>query len=1081
VQQLSRRAFTRRQRAAVTGVALVVATGVLGYALRDQWVPPSAFSPARTGFHRPELRDLATAVGGRRPFEPRLTGNFAHADYAADAPTRSAAPAATDAPLDLRIAAIALEKRAQESTDAFSVNAFGIAQLFTGRTAPAVATLERAMRLAPRDARLSSDVAAGYLVRARETNQIEDVARAVGHAKQAADLDPRLAEARFNLALSLEHLSLRHEAMRAWQAYLDLDPRSAWAREARARIERLSETPEARWEKQRREIIAAGERGDEASIRVATQQNLDTAYEYVENELIPAWADAWLAGDREKSAKNLRLARLFGQALADGVGERMPVDAALAIERAVGDQARANALARGHQIFRDARALYDQDRIADSTAAFEKAGRELAVGHSSFVAWTRLQKAISHYYQSEFDESVALLRDLVSIHTRNSHIRLAARARWMTGLIQAMRGHADDSLESYRHALAGFELVGSEADVARMHSTIADNLEAVGDLRAAWAHARGALVSVAVLQQARRREAILAAAAKIARRATFLHAAVFLQSEVVADAQRAGLAVAVVQGSLDRAEVHGLLGDEQRAAQDIAQAHEWLTRVPDKALEGRLRAETLLAQGQTLLQTAPAKALTTLRTSLAYFRQSGMEVRLPRVNLAIGRAQLLVGERRGAEQTFLEGIRALEAQRARLPKGQLRLGYYEQPWNLFEEMVKLQAASPANLPSAFLYAERFRARDLAETSSRSGPPPVVDPTSLAKRLQARTTVLYYVTLDDRLLLCVLRPTKVDFVEQTGASSALEEEVSTYRASLERGDRREIERGGVRLYDRLIRPALPLLTTGDVLVIIPDGILHALPFATLKNQQTGRYLLEEHPIHVAPSATMFERTSARLRRANTASANVVVFANPELADSDAAGLPDLSRAEAEASDIAALYTNATVLTGRNATKRAFLDNAGRFRIVHFAGHALANEQYALLSRLLLARDDPRESGSLFAHEILDLNLDTADLVVLAACRTGAGAIKKGEGPLSLARPFLAAGVPSVVATLWDVSDEASRALFAAFYRNLRGGSEPVIALRDAQLRLLRGPDANLQSPAAWAPFISVGGVHPNGGL
>ncbi len=294
MQQLSRRAFTRR-RAAVTGVALVVATGVLGYAFRDQWVPPSAFSPERTGIHRPELRDLATAVGGRRPFEPRLTGNFAHADYSAETPTRSAAPAATDAPLDLRVAAIALEKRAQESTDAFSVNAFGIAQLFTGRTAPGVSTLERAMRLAPRDARLSSDLAAGYLVRARETNQIEDVARAVGHAKHAADLDPRLAEARFNLALSLEHLSLRHEAMRAWQAYLDLDPQSAWAREARARIERLSETPEARWEKQRREIIAAGDRGDEASIRVATQQNPDTAYEYVENDLIPAWADAWLA------------------------------------------------------------------------------------------------------------------------------------------------------------------------------------------------------------------------------------------------------------------------------------------------------------------------------------------------------------------------------------------------------------------------------------------------------------------------------------------------------------------------------------------------------------------------------------------------------------------------------------------------------------------------------------------------------------------------------------------------------------------------------------------------------------------
>jgi CHAT domain-containing protein len=365
-------------------------------------------------------------------------------------------------------------------------------------------------------------------------------------------------------------------------------------------------------------------------------------------------------------------------------------------------------------------------------------------------------------------------------------------------------------------------------------------------------------------------------------------------------------------------------------------------------------------------------------------------------------------------------------------------------------------------------------------SSRSEGSAVVDPTSLADRLPSHTVVLYYVTLDDRLLLSVLRPGKVDFVAQTLPSTSLDEEVRTYRASLERGERLEIERGSVRLHDRLIRPALPLLTKGDLLVVIPDGILHALPFATLKNRQTGQYLIEEHPVHVAPSATMFDRASARLRRANTAAGNVLVLANPRLSEAEATGLPDLSRAEAEARDVAALYTNATVLIGGRATKRAFVDHAGRFRIVHFAGHAIANEQYAMLSRLLLARDDPGESGSLFAHEILDLNLDTVDLVVLAACRTGAGAIKKGEGPLSLARPFLAVGVPTVVATLWDVRDDASRALFAAFYRNLRHGSAPVFALRNAQLRLLRDPDANLQSPAAWAAFISVGGVHQNGG-
>ena len=66
-----------------------------------------------------------------------------------------------------------------------------------------------------------------------------------------------------------------------------------------------------------------------------------------------------------------------------------------------------------------------------------------------------------------------------------------------------------------------------------------------------------------------------------------------------------------------------------------------------------------------------------------------MELRLPRVNLAIGRAQQLVaGQPRAAEASFLESIQGLEALRATLPNGQLRLGYFEQPWNVFDEMIE---------------------------------------------------------------------------------------------------------------------------------------------------------------------------------------------------------------------------------------------------------------------------------------------------------------------------------------------------------------------------------------------------------
>ena len=78
-------------------------------------------------------------------------------------------------------------------------------------------------------------------------------------------------------------------------------------------------------------------------------------------------------------------------------------------------------------------------------------------------------------------------------------------------------------------------------------------------------------------------------------------------------------------------------------------------------------------------------------------------------------------------------------------------------------------------------------------------------------------------------------------------------------------------------------------------------------------------------------------------------------------------------------------------------------------------------------------------------------------------------------MSLARPFIAAGVPTVVASLGDVDDRAGQALFVAFHDALRRGSSVVDAMRDAQLRALAGSDAVFRDPANWATFVVIGGA------
>ena len=100
----------------------------------------------------------------------------------------------------------------------------------------------------------------------------------------------------------------------------------------------------------------------------------------------------------------------------------------------------------------------------------------------------------------------------------------------------------------------------------------------------------------------------------------------------------------------------------------------------------------------------------------------------------------------------------------------------------------------------------------------------------------------------------------------------------------------------------------------------------------------------------------------------------------------------------------------------------------------------------------------EDGVLTAEEIVGLNLRGTELVVLSACETGLGKLAGGEGVMGLSRAFHLAGARSVVASLWTVNDNATKALMVEFYRNLWERKLPKVeALRQAQLTMLRKYD------------------------
>jgi CHAT domain-containing protein len=93
-----------------------------------------------------------------------------------------------------------------------------------------------------------------------------------------------------------------------------------------------------------------------------------------------------------------------------------------------------------------------------------------------------------------------------------------------------------------------------------------------------------------------------------------------------------------------------------------------------------------------------------------------------------------------------------------------------------------------------------------------------------------------------------------------------------------------------------------------------------------------------------------------------------------------------------------------------------------------------------------------------------------MVVLSACRTGVGEPVKGEGLVGLTRGFMYAGAARVVATLWNVNDEATAALMKRFYNlMLQKKMPPAAALRRAQLDMM----AAGKDPFYWAGFVLQG--------
>jgi CHAT domain-containing protein len=231
-----------------------------------------------------------------------------------------------------------------------------------------------------------------------------------------------------------------------------------------------------------------------------------------------------------------------------------------------------------------------------------------------------------------------------------------------------------------------------------------------------------------------------------------------------------------------------------------------------------------------------------------------------------------------------------------------------------------------------------------------------------------------------------------------------------------------------LYQALLAPVWDVLQAARTVYVIPFGPLHYLPVGALTPDLTTPppLLSKGRGVVYAPSATIL-LNYCHARPPSPWEGALAVAPHDEALKGLQFTLGAAEKLVHQADGLA--------LTGDSATRQAFLEGAGRHRLVCFLGHAVFDRRYPMSSRLNLS------DGSLHASEILrDLRLQ-ADLVILSACETGRSHVLRGDEILGLSRAMLYAGTPSLLVTLWPVHEIPTRLLVEKLVEQLPHAGQP----------------------------------------
>ena len=1052
---------------------------------------------------------LNEAYKTKRPVEARVTG----LDYAPYSPTRGPNDVNSR---ELDRSAALLQNAVNEEYSPEALHALGRFYLFKREFDKAAGEFEEALKAKPNDPNLQSDLGAalfekGKLERASDQSGRGEttLARSLEHLNRALQLNDSLLDARFNRALLYEEMQLTPQALEDWNKYITLDSNSRWADEARRRIEELKKRSEKVSQRnddllaQFFEARAAG--SQEKMWQVFSNAHLRTG-NAITNKLIDNYLGAVTSSAPSQiAAEPLDTLTELGKLSNDKTGDRFTADLAQVYRSATASQQKS--LVQARKDIAAAYDLYNQSKNKLAISFVDRARNVFtAMGNHPEALLASFWLGFCHIPQGNTQTSLSI--------TEQAERECEARGyKWLRSLMQIGlangRIKTTEYSEAVERASAAYQISKDLADKngeMRSINVLADLYRILGNYRRAlYIAQQGRELGTEILADPSQVVGFYAVSARSLMLLGHYPAALEYQKQAISLGEAMNFPAARSRYRVQMGMILGKLKNYDEAISNIRLGIEAGQSAGDERTSKELDTYGQVYLGRMYRESGHYnEALVALAEAENFYQRSDDQLWLLH---EVKKEQLLTriaqGDVVAAKEELARVLSDYEDQRLKIVEESNRRSFFDKEQSIYDVAIDFARAHSSNPREAFDYSERSRGRSLLDTSTegwqvadKQGVPEprfssTVKPApldQLQQELPERAQLLQFAVLKDKLVAWYLTRDRFESATVNVTSDELRAKVDRLLnlvGSPTNDNDKQLQRVSSELYDLLIAPLAQYLDSQKQIVIVPDKILNLLPFNALLSSSSQKYLVEDFAVSYAPSANVFVRNTALARdkqSAATRDERLLGVGNPSFDRKAFPELDDLPSASREVEEIGQFYRPGDVLLrGDEAKKFSVLNEMRTADVLHLATHYLPDTNSPMLGRLLLV-SEPRvdhhaqnTNGVLQAYEIYRLKPLHARLAVLAGCRTGVEDYVNGEGPIGLARPFNAAGVPLVVASLWPVDSQATTELMIAFHRLRRQKHySSAEALRGAQVQMLRQGNPDHRSPYYWASFSLTGG-------